>query len=148
MDMMILIGAAVIVLILILAAIMISLGGKKKPARKKVAGKLVEIDPNEVVNRIFKLAPSELKKAKSEYLGKRFAIRTIMTGSKISKLGDTYREVFLDCQDNRHIHITGHVNMADYATQDWMTKEGKLKVAGIIRDIQPKEWILEDIKII
>lgn len=148
MDMIIIIGAAVVVLILIVTAIVLSMGNKKKPARKKVAGKLVEIDPQEIVNRIFKLAPSDLKKAKLDYIGKRFAIRTIMTGSKISKRGDTYREVFLDFQGNRHIHISGDVNMNDYPNQDWMTKEGKLIVSGIVRDIQPKEWLLEDIKII
>ncbi len=153
MDSMVIVISSVAIVVLLIIALLLS--GKNKQKKGKAKSKpqkshklSAEINPDAIVNRIFKLAPSELKKAKDEYIGKRVEIRTIFTGSKGSKKGGTYREVSLDFQDNRNIHIIGDLNMSDYKDQSWMTKEGKLRVEGTIKEMRPKEFILENIKII
>lgn len=148
-----LIFAGIVVLVIVIIIIAKAAGGgksKKAPAKsKKRAYKTsIEIDPDAIVAKIFKLAPSELKNAKDEFIGREVEIRTIFRSSKGSKKGGTYREVLLDYQDNRNIHIIGDINMRDYDDQSWMTKEGKLKVRGSIKDIQPKEIHMNEIKFI
>ena len=75
-------------------------------------------------------------------------IRTVLNSITGSKLGSTFRYVVLDYQDNRNFHILGDINMRDYKDQSWMTREGKLKIVGVVKEFKPKEIILEDIKII
>jgi len=153
MDSTVLVISGVAILILLIVVVLLSSkGGKKKGRAKSKTAKSPklssEINPEAIVNRIFKLAPSELKNAKDEYIGKKVEIRTIFTGSKSSKKGGTYREVSLDFQDNRNIHIIGDLNMRDYKDQSWMTKEGKLRIEGVIKEMRPKEFILDRIKIL
>ena len=151
MDLLIIgIALGAVILLLIVVAILMSVGkkSKKRPTKSSSAKKSLEIDPASIATRIFKLAPSELKKAKAEYIGKRVEIRTVMASSKGSKKGNSFREVTLDFEGDRNYHIVGDVDMRDYKDQSWMTREGKLKVTGIVKDIQKKEMYLDSIKIV
>ncbi len=153
MDSIIIIASVVVVLLLTIIAIILSTSGKKKkgrPRRKNSFGKKssIEIDPEALCNRLFKLAPSELKKAKQDYMGRKVEVPTIFNSSKGSKKGNSYREVILDFQDNRNYQILGDLNMSDYKDQSWMTKEGKLKIVGTVKEINPKAITLDNIKII
>lgn len=153
MDSMILIGSVVLVLILAIVAILLSVGGgkKKRKVKKKKgshAKNAVEIDPETLCNKMFKLAPSELKEAKAKYVGRAVEVRTILGSSNRSKRGSDYREVVLDFQDNRNFHILGDIKMSDYKDQSWMTREGKLKVVGNVKEINPKEIILDNMKVL
>ncbi len=151
MDLMILGGGVVIIIVLIIViAKVIGQSNPKKKIKKRKTGYKIsrEIDPEAIVKKIFILAPSELKKARQEYYDTEVEIRTVMHSSKKSKKGGSYREVVLGYQDNRNIHIIGDINMKDYKDQSWMTREGKLKISGVIKDIMPKEFLLDNIKII
>ena len=152
MDSMILIVSVVVILLLAIIALLLSGKGKKKkriPKRKNLKHtKNIEIDPESVCNRLFKLAPSELKKAKLDYIGRQVEVRTILNSSKGSKKGNSFREVVLDFQDNRNYRILGDINMSDYKDQSWMTREGKLKIVGTVLEISPKEITLDNIKIV
>ncbi|NQV48875.1 MAG: hypothetical protein HQ507_00150 [Candidatus Marinimicrobia bacterium] len=157
MDSMILIISFVAIILLGILALLLSLKGqshkkkKKKPRNRKIAHSnknSIEIDPAALCTKIFTLAPSELKKAKLDYLGRKVEIRTVLNSITGSKLGSTFRYVVLDYQDNRNFHILGDINMRDYKDQSWMTREGKLRIVGVVKEFKPKEIILEDIKII
>ncbi len=153
MDSMVLIVSGIVIIILLIVVVVISSkGGKNKNAGKRKSSSSykssIEIDPAAIASRIFKLAPSELKKAKDVYIGKQVEIRTILSSSKGSKHGNTYRAVVLDYQDNRNFHVLGDINMKDYKDQSWMTREGKLKIKGVVKEIHKTEIILEKIKII
>ncbi len=150
MDLMIFIGIAVIMVILIIVIVLTSQKKRTKltsPPRKKHQLSL-EIQPDIIVSRIFRLAPSELKPAKQEYIGQKVHIRSIFSSSKASSRGDTFREVLLAYQDDRSIHIIGEINMEDYQDQSWMTRGGKLTVEGVIKEINPKEFKFDLIKFI
>ncbi len=152
MDSMILIISVSAILVLGLAAILLSTGGKKKKRKVKRKGTVnknaVEIDPETLCTKIFKLAPSESKKAKQNYIGRTVEVRTILGSSNRSKKGSNFREVVLDYQDNRKFHIIGDINMKDYKDQSWMTREGKLKVVGVVKEITKMEIHLDKLKII
>ncbi|NQV29315.1 MAG: hypothetical protein HQ508_00375 [Candidatus Marinimicrobia bacterium] len=162
MDSMILIVSLVVIILLGLLALLLSMTGKSKKKKVKIAKKIkpkkskvvqssktaIEIDPAALCTKMFTLAPSEMKKAKQDYIGREVEIRTVLNSITGSKIGTTYRYVVLDYQDNRNFHILGDINMRDYKDQSWMTREGKLKVVGIVKEFQPKEILLDNIKII
>lgn len=153
MESMILVISIVVILILAVIALLLSASGgkKKKKVRRKSGGSsknAIEIDPESLCNKIFKLAPSELKKAKANYIGRTVEIRTVLSSANRSKKGTEFREVVLDYQENRNYHVLGDINMGDYKDQSWMTREGKLKVVGTVKDITKQEIILDKMKIV
>ncbi len=102
MDSMILIVSAAVVLLLGIIAVILTLtGGKKKRRSPKKKGnaslkKAVDIDPSELCKKISQMAPSASKAAKEKYRGRLVEVRTILSSSKGSKKGSSYREVVLD----------------------------------------------------
>ncbi len=154
MDKMILIVSLAVISLLGIVAVILTVTGKSK---KKKSGKrktvqsnktAIEIDPAALCTKMSTLAPSEMKKAKQNYIGKAVEIRTILNSISGSKLGTTYRYVVLDYQDNRNFHILGDINMRDYKDQSWMTREGKLKITGIVKEFKPKDILLDNIKVL
>ena len=154
MDKMILIVSLAVISLLGIVAVILTVTGKskkKKPGKRKTVQSnmtAIEIDPAALCTKMLTLAPSEIKKAKQGYIGRAVEIRTILNSISGSKLGTTYRYVVLDYQDNRNFHILGDINMRDYKDQSWMTREGKLKITGIVKEFKPKDILLDNIKVL